>query len=237
MFSSLRRSDSINLISESCLLLHIWTSCIWTQLRRLSLVVEQARRGNYGEGLFGIYQKECNFIFVMSQIMEKTISQVKIQGRMSDLVKDEGGKNGSKAALQIRGENGVVANSFVHCQQRSAPKIKVDEATMEEIEKKNLHQDGFANLPKLEPEKDHNDEGSDRIPSRRRQSVGSSIPARKESNSRKEEEEEEERPFLRKCLSLRKTRRQGRSRGVEENKIVRWEVSLYFFFFFFFQHI
>ena len=179
--------------------------------------------------------------------MEKTISQVKIQGRMSDLVKDEGGKNGSKAALQVRGENGVVANSFVHCQQRSAPKIKVNEATMEEIETNNLHQNGFANLPKLtakslEPEKDHNDEGSDRIPSRRRQSVGSSIPARKESNSRKgeegeEEEEEEERPFLRKCLSLRKTRRQGRSRGVEENKIVRWEVSLYFFFFFFFQHI
>ena len=173
--------------------------------------------------------------------MEKTISQVKIQGRMSDLVKDEGGKNGSKskAALQVRGENGVVANSFVHCQQRSAPKIKVDEATMEEIDTNSLHQNGFANLPKLtakslEPEKDHNDEGSDRIPSRRRQSVGSSIPARKESNSRKEEEEEEEeRPFLRKCLSLRKTRKQGRSRGVEENKIVRWEVSLYFFFFFF----
>ena len=132
----------------------------------------------------------------MNQDSEEVIfTKVKIQVRVSDLIKEKDANFGQKVLLQSdEGNNGGATNSFDHCQLNSVPKIKIDDVTGQEFEN---GQDGE----------------SDTNSSWRRQSVASSVPASKESLT-------EERPVLRKCLSLRETR-QGRSRGVEENKIVR----------------
>ena len=157
----------------------------------------------------------------MNQDCESGIfTKVKIQVRVSDLIEDQGVNYGQKA-LQQRDEsnNGSATNSFEDCQPISVPTIKIDEATIQEFETKNLHPNCFANSAlcsprpaSLAPENGRDDE-SDENTSRRRQSVASSVPASKESFR-------EERPMLRKCLSLREAR-QSRSRGVEEKKIVR----------------
>ena len=119
-------------------------------------------------------------------------TKVKIQVRVSDLIKDKDPNFGQKVLSQgDEGNNGGATN----CQLKSVPKIRIDDVTGPEFEN------------------GQDDQGSGTNSSWRRRSVASSVPASKESLR-------EERPVLRKCLSLRETR-QGRSRGVEENKIVR----------------
>ena len=164
----------------------------------------------------------------MNQDCENGIfTKVKIQVRVSDLIKDQGADYGQTVPQQRdESNNGSATNSFEDCQPKSIPTIKIDEATVREFETNNLHHNCFADskssvpcsprpvslLKTLAPENGRDDE-SDANPSWRRQSVASSVPASKESFR-------EERPMLRKCLSLRETR-QSRSRGVEEKKIVR----------------
>ena len=156
----------------------------------------------------------------MNQDCENGIfTKVKIQVRVSDLIKDQGVNYGQKA-LQQRDEsnNGSATNSFEDCQPISVPTIKIDEAAVQEFETKNHNSESSTlNSPSavslaITSENGRDDE-SDANPSWRRSSVASSVPASKESFR-------EERPMLRKCLSLRETR-QSRSRGVEEKKIVR----------------
>jgi len=154
----------------------------------------------------------------MNQDCENGIStKVKIQVRVSDLIKDHGANYGQKTHQQRdESSNGSATNSFEDCQPISVPKIKIDEATVQDLETNNLHPNCFADSKSsapcsprpvsLAPENGRDDW--------RRKSVASSAPASKESFR-------EERPQLRKCLSLRETR-QGRSRGMEENKIVRF---------------
>ena len=164
----------------------------------------------------------------MNQDSEKgAFTKVKIRVKVSDLIQDKGSNYGQKALQQAdEGNNGWASQSVDHCQPISVPKIKIDEATVQEFETDNLRPNCFADSkssvycsPRAvsvggfsAPENGQDDE-SDRNPSWRRQSVASSFPLSRESFR-------EERPVLRKCLSLRETR-QGRSRRVEENKIVR----------------
>ena len=133
----------------------------------------------------------------MNQDSEKGIfTKVKIQVRLSDLIKDKDINFGQQVLPQRdEGNDGGATNSFDYCQLNSVPKIKIDDVTGPEFE-------------------NGQDDARDTNSSRRRQSAGSSVPAASKESSR------EERPVVRKCLSLRETR-QGRSRGVEENKIVR----------------
>ena len=160
----------------------------------------------------------------MNQDCESGIfTKVQIQVRVSDLIKDHGSDYGQKVPQQRdESNNESGTNSFQDCQPTCVPKIKIDEAMVQDLETNNLHPNCSADLKSsalcsprpvsLAPENGRDDE-SDANPSWRRKSVASSAPASEESFR-------EERPQLRKCLSLRETR-QSRSRGVEENKIVR----------------
>ena len=150
----------------------------------------------------------------MNRDSEKGIfTKVKIQVRVSDLIKVKG-QDGQKV-FQKRDEanssGGGATNNFDHCQLKSVPKIKIDEETNNYfaiISKSSVLRSPRAGSA---PENGESDKSS----SLRRQSVASSAPAIKESDLR------EERPVLRKCLSLRGTRQDGRHREVQENEIVR----------------
>ena len=159
----------------------------------------------------------------MNRDSEKGIfTKVKIQVRVSNLIKEEKGQDGQKVFQQrdeANSSGGGVTNNFDHCcQLKSVPKIKIDEVAVQECETNNcfalISNSSVLSSPRAGSSPPENGE-SDKNSSLRRHSVASSAPAIKESDLR------EERPVLRKCLSLRGTRQDGRHREVQENKIVR----------------
>ena len=152
----------------------------------------------------------------MNRDSEKGIfTKVKIQVRVSDLIKVKG-QDGQKV-FQERDEanssGGGATNNFDHCQLKFVPKIKIDEETNNYFAL--ISKSSVLRSPRAGSSAPENGE-SDKNSSLRRQSVASSAPAIKESDLLREK-----RPVLRKCLSLRGTRQDGRRREVEESKIVR----------------
>ena len=151
----------------------------------------------------------------MNQDFENNVvMKVKIQTRLSDLVPDGEPKT-------FKSEDGRTNGDFLACclpprEMVSVPRIKVDEATIQNTETKKNFDDSQSRAEDPMVKLLHQG-GSNRLACLRRKSVASSTPTRSKIL---EQETTRTRPILRKCSSLRETR-QGRRRGAEENKIVR----------------
>ena len=152
----------------------------------------------------------------MNQDFENNVvMKVKIQTRLSDLVPDGEPKT-------FKSEDGRTNGDFLACclpprEMVSVPRIKVDEATIQNTETKKNFDDSQSTAEDPMVKLKLHQGGSNRLACLRRKSVASSTPT---ISKILEQETTRTRPILRKCSSLREAR-QDRRREVEENKIVR----------------
>ena len=153
----------------------------------------------------------------MNQDFENNVvMKVKIQTRLSDLVPDGEPKTSKSEDGRTNGDF-LLACCLPPREMLSIPRIKVDEATIQNTKTKKNFDDSQSTAEDPRVKLKLHQGGSNRLACLRRKSVASSTPTRSKIL---EQETARTRPILRKCSSLRETR-QGRRREVEENKIVR----------------